>query len=38
VIEELERFNPSLLTLDYSSGNITRLKVTKKGYEVAESI
>jgi hypothetical protein len=38
VIEELERFNPSLLTLDYSSENVTRLKVTKRGYEVAESI
>jgi hypothetical protein len=38
VIEELERFNPSLLTLDYSSENITRLKVTKREYEVAELI
>lgn len=38
VIEELQQFNPPLLAFDYSSEFITRLKVTKKGYEVAELI
>jgi hypothetical protein len=38
VVEELTQFYPELLALSYSSEGTRRLKITDKGYEIAESL
>jgi hypothetical protein len=38
VVEELTQFYPELLALSYSSEGIRRLKITDKGYEIADSL